>query len=71
MLIDRGRYYLRSDAALKICAQLTGFWPYLAYLSIILRPIRDGLYRLIDRYIYRLFGKRPLCLLPTPATRQR
>jgi predicted DCC family thiol-disulfide oxidoreductase YuxK len=70
-LIDGGRYYLRSDAALKVCSQLTGFWPYLAYLSIIPRPIRDGLYRLIGRYRYRLFGKRPLCLLPTPAIRQR
>jgi hypothetical protein len=34
VLIDAGRYYLRSDAALKVCSQLTGFWRYLAYLSI-------------------------------------
>jgi predicted DCC family thiol-disulfide oxidoreductase YuxK len=71
VLIDAGRYYLRSDAALKVCSQLTGFWRYLAYLSIIPAPIRDGLYRFLGRNRYRLFGQRPLCLLPSPATRSR
>jgi predicted DCC family thiol-disulfide oxidoreductase YuxK len=71
VLIDAGRYYLRSDAALKVCSQLTGFWPYLAYLSIIPTPIRDGLYRFVGRNRYRLFGQRPLCLLPSTAIRQR
>lgn len=71
VLLADGRYYLSSDAALEVASQLTGLWRYLTWLKIIPRPLRDGLYRLIGRYRYRLFGLRALCLLPSPALRSR
>jgi predicted DCC family thiol-disulfide oxidoreductase YuxK len=71
VLIDAGRYYLRSDAALEVARKLPGLWRYLVWLRFIPRPVRDGFYQLLGRYRYRLFGQRPLCLLPSPAIRQR
>jgi predicted DCC family thiol-disulfide oxidoreductase YuxK len=71
VLIDAGRYYFRSDAALEVARKLPGLWRYLTWLRVIPRPVRDGLYQLLGRYRYRLFGQRPLCLLPSPAVRQR
>jgi predicted DCC family thiol-disulfide oxidoreductase YuxK len=71
VLIDAGHYYLRSDAALEVARRLPGLWRYLAWLRFIPRPIRDGFYQLLGRYRYRLFGQRPLCLLPSKAVRQR
>jgi predicted DCC family thiol-disulfide oxidoreductase YuxK len=71
VLIDADRYYLHSDAALEVARKLPGLWRYLAWLRFIPRPVRDGFYQLLGRYRYRLFGQRPLCLLPSPVVRGR
>lgn len=71
ILIDGGRWYKESDAALRAAHLLGGPWKALAVLRLIPRPIRDWVYRLIARHRYRWFGKRESCWLPTPELRRR
>ncbi|MCH2101793.1 MAG: thiol-disulfide oxidoreductase DCC family protein [Planctomycetes bacterium] len=66
VVIDQGKIYERSDAALRI-ARLLGFpWALFLALWVIPRPIRDAIYRWIARHRYRWFGKKSACPTPPP-----
>ncbi|MFI8382739.1 thiol-disulfide oxidoreductase DCC family protein [Pseudomonas sp. NPDC079086] len=64
-LIENGQMLLRSDAVLRILAQLPSPWRYLAWLRLIPRPVRDWFYDRIALNRYRLFGRYESCLLPS------
>jgi predicted DCC family thiol-disulfide oxidoreductase YuxK len=64
-LIEEGELLVRSDALLRIVAQLPGSWRFLAWLRIIPRPVRDWCYDRIALNRYRLFGRYDSCLLPS------
>lgn len=71
-LLEDGKLYEQSTAALRIAKRLSGAWPMLYYLSIwIPRPIRDFVYRIVARNRYRWFGKSDACRMPTPALKAR
>lgn len=65
LLIKNGRLYNKSDAALEIVKDLSGFWSALQIFRIIPKGIRDLIYDWIARNRYRWFGKKDVCLLPT------
>jgi len=71
ILIEGGRWYKESDAALRIARLLGGPWRVLGVFRLLPRPLRDRLYRFIARHRYRWFGKRESCWLPTPELRER
>jgi predicted DCC family thiol-disulfide oxidoreductase YuxK len=71
VLIDKGRVYTRSDAALRIMRRLEGTSKYWWHARHIPRPVRDFAYDLIARNRYRWFGKRDECMVPRPGDRQR
>lgn len=71
VLIEDGRAYQESTAALRIARHLPGAWKLLRVFTIIPRPLRDAAYRLIARNRYRWFGKTEACWLPTPELRAR
>jgi predicted DCC family thiol-disulfide oxidoreductase YuxK len=71
LLVEDGRWYKESDAALRIARGLGGAWKLLGIFRLIPRPLRDAAYRLIARNRYRWFGKRETCWLPTPELRGR
>ena len=65
ILIEEGKYYTKTTAALKIAKQLRGFWK-LAYIFIITPPfIRNIFYNIISKYRYKWFGKTETCRIPT------
>ncbi len=64
-LIDGGKIYSRSTAALRIARHLGGLWPTLYWMIIVPAPIRDALYDWIAGNRYRWFGKRDHCRIPT------
>lgn len=71
VLIEDDKAYTHSTAALRIARLVGGIWS-LAYAFIIIpRPIRDIFYNLFARYRYKLFGKKDVCMMPTPELRQR
>lgn len=71
ILVEDGHVYIESDAALRIARKLGGGWSLFAGFSIVPRPIRDAVYRLIARNRYRWFGKQESCMMPTPDLRAR
>ena len=69
VLIEGGRAYSESTAALRVARQLNGLWP-LCYAGIILpRILRDPIYHYIAKNRYRWFGKSDSCLMPSPQLR--
>lgn len=71
VLIEGGRLYERSTAALRIARRLRGAWPLLYTFVVVPRFVRDAVYRLIARNRYRWFGKSAECRVPTPELRAR
>ncbi|MEM9324813.1 MAG: DCC1-like thiol-disulfide oxidoreductase family protein [Bacteroidota bacterium] len=71
MLLDRGRVYKKSTAALRIARGLSGGWPLCYALIIIPSFIRDGIYEWIARNRYRWFGQQETCRLPEPHLKDR
>ena len=65
IVIEGGRVFSRSDAALRIAANLGRLWPVLGVFRIIPRVIRDTVYNFVARHRYRWFGQRQACWLPT------
>lgn len=71
ILVEDGRAYTHSTAALKILRRLGAPWSWAYAFVIVPRAIRDWAYRLFARYRYRLFGRRDQCMLPSPEVRAR
>ena len=64
--IEDGKFYERSDAALKIASGLAQPWPLLGIFRILPRFFRDWVYDLIAKNRYRMFGKKESCMVPSP-----
>ncbi|HMP98675.1 MAG TPA: thiol-disulfide oxidoreductase DCC family protein [Cyclobacteriaceae bacterium] len=71
ILLEDGKIYERSDAALRIARKLNGLWPILYVLIIIPRFIRNPLYNFVARNRYSWFGRKDQCMLPSPALKAR
>ncbi|PYZ97361.1 thiol-disulfide oxidoreductase [Alteribacter lacisalsi] len=71
VLIDSGKYYLRSSAALRICRHLNGLWKILYIFIVVPPPVRNAIYGIIAKNRYRWFGKKDSCALPSPDVRKR
>jgi predicted DCC family thiol-disulfide oxidoreductase YuxK len=71
VLVEDGRCFVRSTAALRVVRRLNGLWPLLYTFILIPRPIRDFFYDLIARRRYRWFGKREACMVPKPELQSR
>lgn len=71
VLLEDGRVWTQSSAALRILRRLTFPWP-LAYAFVLTpRPMRDWIYGIVAHNRYRWFGRRDVCLVPTPELQGR
>jgi predicted DCC family thiol-disulfide oxidoreductase YuxK len=66
VLIEDGRAYVKSDAALRIARRLRFPWPIAYGFVVVPRFIRDRIYDVIAAHRYRWFGRRDVCMVPTP-----
>jgi predicted DCC family thiol-disulfide oxidoreductase YuxK len=66
ILLENGKIYTRSTAALKIAKKLKGGWSLASGFIIVPRFIRDAVYNLIAAKRYKWFGKKESCWIPTP-----
>lgn len=71
VLVEGGRVYTRSTAALRIARRLRGPWRLLAAFVVVPRPVRDLVYDWVARNRYRWFGREEACRMPTPELRER
>ncbi len=72
VLIENGKAFTKSTAALRIAKKLDGLW-HLSFLFILVpRKIRDGVYDFVAKNRYKWFGKKEdACMLPPPDVRKR
>lgn len=66
ILLNGGRLFAESDAALRIACMLGFPWNLAVILKIIPKGIRDWGYRKIAQNRYRWFGKRQTCRVLSP-----
>ena len=64
VLIENGKIYDKSTAALKISGNLKFPYWLMYYFIFIPRFIRDPMYKLVAKNRYRWFGKRNSCYVP-------
>ena len=70
VLVEDGRAFVRSTAALRIGLGLRWPWSWLAALGFVVpRPLRDAAYGWVARHRHRIAGEA--CLVPTPELRAR
>lgn len=71
VLIENDQAFMHSTAALRIARNLGGIYS-LAYVFILVPAfIRDFFYKTFAKNRYRLFGKKDMCMMPTPDVRER
>ena len=71
ILIKEGIVFYKSDAIIEIAKNLSG-WPHLLKYSFLFpKFLRNGIYDLIAKYRYHLFGKRAACSIPSEKDRER
>lgn len=71
VLIEAGKAFLKSDAALRVASYLKWPWSWGRAGMIFPRGLRDWAYDIIARNRYRWFGRHDACLLPTAELRRR
>ena len=71
VLIEDGKAYVRTTAALRIARKLTGAWRWFYGFIVVPSFVRDVFYNLFAKYRYKMFGKQEACMLPTPEVRSR
>ena len=71
VLVEDGRVHVRSNAVLRIARGLSLPWPLLYGFVVVPRFVRDGVYDFIAARRYRWFGRRDVCMIPTPDLTQR
>lgn len=73
LLVENGKVYDRSTAALRAARHMGGAHKLAADLALLApKPVRDAVYDVVARNRYKWFGKREgACLLPAPEHRKR
>ena len=71
VLVDSDGVHIQSAAALRIARALGPPFALLGLGTMLPRPIRDAVYRLVARNRYRWFGRRDTCMTPTPDVMER
>jgi predicted DCC family thiol-disulfide oxidoreductase YuxK len=69
-VIHGGVAWMKSDGALTVLSLLPG-WGWTRALFAVPRFIRDGVYNLIAKNRYRIFGKYDTCIVPDAGLRAR
>ena len=65
ILIKEGIVLYKSDAIIEIAKQITGWPSILKYGFLFPKFLRDGIYDLIAKNRYFLFGKKETCSIPS------
>ncbi|HYR11192.1 MAG TPA: thiol-disulfide oxidoreductase DCC family protein [Longimicrobium sp.] len=71
VLVEGGRAWRKSRAALRIARRMDAPWPLLWPLMIVPPAVADVFYDLVARNRYRIFGTLDACMIPPPEVRAR
>lgn len=70
ILAYKGKIYTLSDVALECMLILGGGWRVLSYFTILPKGFRDSIYHFIAKNRYKWFGKKDVCMMPSPEMRE-
>ena len=71
VFIKKGKVWFESEAAIRLAAELGGFWKMTMIFLLFPRFLTDPVYRLVARNRYRIWGKTETCYLPDPRWTER
>lgn len=71
ILINGDSFQTKSDAAISIASNLSGWSKVLLIGKIIPRFLRNFIYDLIAKNRYKIFGKRESCRVPTSEEKEK
>ncbi|GAB4394306.1 MAG: thiol-disulfide oxidoreductase DCC family protein [Kiloniellaceae bacterium] len=71
VVIDGGRFFLKSDAVVQTARALKAPWRWGVVLRFLPRSWRDRAYELLARNRYNIFGRYDTCVVPDAALRRR
>ena len=71
ILIDNGKAFVKSSAALRIARYLSGGWPLLYAFIILPTFLRNWVYDYIAKNRYKWYGKKESCMIPTPELKEK
>ncbi|RDK85187.1 thiol-disulfide oxidoreductase DCC family protein [Marinirhabdus gelatinilytica] len=69
VLIDGGKAYTKSTAALRVARHLGGLYPLLYGFMVVPKCIRNWVYDYVAKNRYTWYGKKESCMIPTPELR--
>lgn len=71
VFVSGEKVYLKSTAALYLVKRLKGLYPLLFGFIIVPPFIRNAVYDWVARNRYKWYGKKDVCMIPTPEIRAR
>ena len=71
LLLQDDTILSKSTAALKVASELKSAWKLLYIFIIVPKFIRDAVYSYIAANRYKWFGKKEVCMIPTPELQAR
>ena len=71
LLLQDDTIFYKSTAALKVARQIKSSWKLLYIFMIVPKFIRDAVYSWIAANRYKWFGKKEVCMIPTPELQAR
>lgn len=71
LLIESGKVYKYSTAALRIAGRLSGGYKLLYPLLIVPAWLRNKVYKFIARHRYRWWGRQESCMLPAESLKSK
>lgn len=71
VLLEQGKTYVQSDAALQLTKHLNGLWKLGSIFLIVPKFIRNPVYDWVAKNRYRWYGKKDACWIPEPKWESR
>jgi predicted DCC family thiol-disulfide oxidoreductase YuxK len=71
VLVQGDKLFIKSTAALRISRKMSGAWPLMYGFIIVPRFIRDWVYDYVAANRYKWWGKKEMCMVPTPELRKK
>lgn len=71
VLVEQGRSYIKSAAALRVARYLKGLYPWLFGFIIVPPFIRNMVYDYVARHRYKWYGRQESCMVPQPRWARR
>ncbi len=71
IVLDNGKHYTKSDAAIHIASILGGWLSVLRLGKLLPKSFRNRIYDWVAANRYHWFGKKEYCWIPTPELKAR